>query len=124
MRGPFAESGRQAPQQLDEPHRLLRRVEVVAVQYTVVIRREAEVSTSLCVRWIVAPQRQPVFPSQAQREFEDILPAAVRGQGKGADGPDQPGFDYGGLTGFILDQLRAGSTSLRSPRRSRTGSSA
>jgi two-component system nitrogen regulation response regulator GlnG len=42
----------------------------------------------------------------------EFLPAALRGHKQRAGGPDEPGFDYGSLTAFIHDQLRAGSTTL------------
>jgi two-component system nitrogen regulation response regulator GlnG len=44
----------------------------------------------------------------------EFLPASLRDSENGADVLDQPGFDYGGLTVLIQDQLRAGSTTLYS----------
>jgi two-component system nitrogen regulation response regulator GlnG len=44
----------------------------------------------------------------------EFLPVALRGPKQGTGRPDQSVLDFGGLTAFIQDQLRAGSTTLYS----------
>jgi two-component system nitrogen regulation response regulator GlnG len=44
----------------------------------------------------------------------EFLPVALRGLREGAGRSDQSALDLGGLTAFIQDQLRAGSTTLYS----------
>jgi two-component system nitrogen regulation response regulator GlnG len=44
----------------------------------------------------------------------EFLPAGVRSHGKATSGSETVAFNFGGLTGFIQDQLRAGSTTLYS----------
>jgi two-component system nitrogen regulation response regulator GlnG len=64
------------------------------------------------VRELQSVIKQALLQTTGPIVLPEFLPAALRGQEKDAGGPDRPGFDYGGLTGFILDQLRAGSTTL------------
>jgi nitrogen regulation protein NR(I) len=66
------------------------------------------------VRELQSVIKQALLQTTGPAVLPEFLPAAVRGQEKGAGGPDQLGFDYGGLTGFIQDQLRTASTTLYS----------
>lgn len=64
------------------------------------------------VRELQSVIKQALLQTTGPVVLPEFVPAALRNHGQGADGPDQPGFDYGGLPGFIQDQLRAGSTTL------------
>src|SRR5439155_18135193 len=66
------------------------------------------------VRELQSVIKQALLQTTGPVVLPEFLPTALRNQGQGAGGPDQPGFDYGGLSGFIQDQLRAGSTTLYS----------
>jgi two-component system nitrogen regulation response regulator GlnG len=66
------------------------------------------------VRELQSVIKQALLQTTGPIVLPDFLPAAIRNQGQDAVGPDQQGFDYGGLTGFIHDQLQAGSTTLYS----------
>jgi two-component system nitrogen regulation response regulator GlnG len=66
------------------------------------------------VRELQSVIKQALLQTTGPVVLPEFLPTALRNQGQGADRADQPGFDYGGLTGFIQDQLRAGSTTLYS----------
>src|SRR5688572_25893614 len=66
------------------------------------------------VRELQSVLKQALLQTTGPVVLPEFLPAALRGQVKAVGGPDQPGFDYGGLTGFIQDQLRAGSITLYS----------
>jgi two-component system, NtrC family, nitrogen regulation response regulator GlnG len=66
------------------------------------------------VRELQSVIKQALLQTTGPVVLPEFLPAVLRGQGKGAAGPEAPGFDYGGLTAFIQDQLRAGSTTLYS----------
>jgi two-component system nitrogen regulation response regulator GlnG len=66
------------------------------------------------VRELQSVIKQSLLQTTGPVVLPEFLPTALRNQGQGADEPDQPGFDYGGLPGFIQVQLRAGSTTLYS----------
>jgi two-component system nitrogen regulation response regulator GlnG len=66
------------------------------------------------VRELQSVIKQALLQTTGPIVLPEFLPAALRNQGQGTGGPDQPGFNYGGLTGFIQDQLGAGSTTLYS----------
>jgi nitrogen regulation protein NR(I) len=62
------------------------------------------------VRELQSVIKQALLGTTGPVILPEFLPASVRQEGNGAVG--QTGFDYGGLTGFIDDQLGAGATSL------------
>ncbi|HJT75734.1 MAG TPA: sigma-54 dependent transcriptional regulator [Gemmataceae bacterium] len=64
------------------------------------------------VRELQSVIKQALLQTTGPVVLPEFLPSVVRGQEKGA--ADAAGFDYGGLTAFIQDQLRAGSTTLYS----------
>jgi two-component system nitrogen regulation response regulator GlnG len=66
------------------------------------------------VRELQSVIKQALLQTTGPIVLPEFLPAAIRNQGQGEDGLDRSGFDYGGLTGFIQDQLRGGSTTLYS----------
>jgi two-component system nitrogen regulation response regulator GlnG len=66
------------------------------------------------VRELQSVVKQTLLQTTGPVVLPEFLPATIRTHGQGAIGPDQPSFDYGGLTGFIQDQLKVGSTTLYS----------
>lgn len=66
------------------------------------------------VRELQSIIKQALLQTTGQILLPEFLPASIRGQKKNAGGPNDAGFDYGGLTAFIQDQLRASSTTLYS----------
>ncbi len=66
------------------------------------------------VRELQSVIKQALLQTTGPVVLPEFLPAVLRDRGKGAVGLGEPGFDYGGLTAFIQDQLRAGSTTLYS----------
>jgi two-component system, NtrC family, nitrogen regulation response regulator GlnG len=66
------------------------------------------------VRELQSVIKQALLQTTGPVVLPEFLPAALRNQGQASGGLDPQGFDYGGLTGFIQDQLRAGSTTLYS----------
>ncbi len=66
------------------------------------------------VRELQSVMKQALLHATGPVLLPEFLPAALRGEGKAAGGADAAAFDFGGLTGFIRDHLRAGSTTLYS----------
>ncbi len=66
------------------------------------------------VRELQSVIKQALLQTTGPVVLPEFLPAALHGRTKGTGGPGERGFDYGGLTAFIRDQLRAGSTTLYS----------
>jgi two-component system nitrogen regulation response regulator GlnG len=66
------------------------------------------------VRELQSVIKQALLQTTGPVVAPEFLPAVLRGQGRSADRPDGPEFDYGSLTAVIQDQLRAGSTTLYS----------
>lgn len=64
------------------------------------------------VRELQSIIKQTLLQTTGPKVLSEFLPAALRNQGEGADGLGQQEFNYGDLTAFIHDQLRAGSTTL------------
>jgi two-component system nitrogen regulation response regulator GlnG len=64
------------------------------------------------VRELQSVLKQALLQTTGPVVLPEFLPAALRGPGPGAGAPDPPGFDYGGLPGFVREQLGAGSTTL------------
>ena len=63
------------------------------------------------VRELQSVIKQALLQATGPVVLPEFLPAAVRGAGEGA-GAAEAAFDFGGLTGFVQDQLQAGSTDL------------
>ena len=66
------------------------------------------------VRELQSAIKQALLQTTGPVVLPEFLPDAIRDQGKSVGGPDQPGFDYGGLTAFVQDQLRASTNKLYS----------
>jgi two-component system nitrogen regulation response regulator GlnG len=66
------------------------------------------------VRELQSAIKQALLQTTGPVVLPEFLPPALRDQRQGAGVLGQPSFDYGGLTGFIQGQLRAGSTTLYS----------
>jgi nitrogen regulation protein NR(I) len=64
------------------------------------------------VRELQSVIKQALLQTTGSVVLPEFLPAAVRGPEKGASRPGEASLDYGGLTGYIRDQLRAGTTTL------------
>jgi two-component system nitrogen regulation response regulator GlnG len=64
------------------------------------------------IRELQSVIKQALLQATGPVLLPEFLPAAVRGWGKEDGGADSETFDFGGLTGFVQDQLRAGTTSL------------
>jgi len=64
------------------------------------------------VRELQSVIKQALLQTTGPVVLPEFLPPALRGLDKGAGGADRPAFNHGDLTGFIQDQLRAGSTTL------------
>jgi two-component system nitrogen regulation response regulator GlnG len=63
------------------------------------------------VRELQSVVKQALLGTTGPVILPEFLPAAVRRGGSGAAG-GEPGFDFGGLTGYVEDQLKAGSSTL------------
>jgi nitrogen regulation protein NR(I) len=66
------------------------------------------------VRELQSVIKQALLQTTGPVVLPEFLPAMLRGQEHGVGRPNEPGFDYGGLTAFIRDKVRAGSTTLYS----------
>jgi nitrogen regulation protein NR(I) len=64
------------------------------------------------VRELQSVVKQALLQTTGPVVLPEFLPAIIRDRGNAAGGPGAASFDFGGLTGFIQDQLRAGSTTL------------
>jgi two-component system nitrogen regulation response regulator GlnG len=64
------------------------------------------------VRELQSAMKQALLQTTGPVVLPEFLPASVRGQGHAGDVPETREFDFGGLTGFIKDQLGTGSTTL------------
>ena len=63
------------------------------------------------VRELQSAIKQALLQATGPVLLPEFLPAAIRDRGREGDAAPEA-FDFGGLTGFVQDQLRAGSTSL------------
>ncbi len=64
------------------------------------------------VRELQSVVKQALLQTTGQIVLPEFLPAALRTRDAGPDEAEGPSFDFGGLTTFIRDQVRAGSTTL------------
>jgi two-component system nitrogen regulation response regulator GlnG len=64
------------------------------------------------VRELQSVLKQALLQTTGSVLLPEFLPPALRETGKGGDEPDPAAGDWSGLTGFVQDQLRAGSTTL------------
>src|SRR5262249_10189908 len=60
------------------------------------------------IRELQSVVKQALLQATGPILLPEFLPAAVRGWGKEEDGAGPEAFDFGSLTGFVQDQLRAG----------------
>ncbi len=66
------------------------------------------------VRELQSVVKQALLRATGPVILPEFLPAAVRGAKHGSEASDQAGIDFHGLTSFIQDELRAGTTTLYS----------
>lgn len=66
------------------------------------------------VRELQSVVKQALLQTTGPIVLPEFLPAVLRHQETGEGAADRPGFNYGDLTGFIQDQLKADSTTLYS----------
>jgi two-component system nitrogen regulation response regulator GlnG len=64
------------------------------------------------VRELQSVIKQALLHATGPVLLPEFLPALLRGEDKRAEGAGAAAFDFGGLTEYIRDQLRAGSTTL------------